>query len=615
MHQKLSRLVGIAAIALSTCTAAWAQDISSDALAQMAAVNAAKANLTPAQKKMDSRLVFGIYQATNDPRVAAFSNAIAPLSATDLAHPSQPATGLPVDSLSSVTVRVVAPISGDLNSALTAANGIVIYQSSNFGVTTVSLPVAAMESIAARPDVSRIKLPAIPHGNVGAVTSQGYVTHAANTVINSMHIDGTGVKVGVLSDSASPTRVAALIASGDLPAGTQVLPGQDGVADGGEDEGTAMMEIIHDMAPGAALAFATAFTSEESFADNIIALADAGCTVIVDDVSYFDEGVFQDSIVAKAVNTVTARGVIYFSAAANSGGLTKGTSGTYEGDFVDGGPVTGLLAADGETGRVHAFSATQNFDRLTVSTQFVILQWSDPLGAAVNDYDIFVLNSAGTSLLGFSADTQDGTGDPIELAFSGNTVAFPVNARIIVVKKSGVARAMHIDTERGGLSIATSGATFGHNAGLNTVSTAATYWNSSKTGVKPFTGFANTTETFSSDGPRKIFYNPDGSAITPNNFLFATNGGTTLQKPDVTAADGITTKTPGFNPFFGTSAAAPHAAAIAALVRAARPDYNVAQTKLAMTATALDTDAVGVDRDSGFGIAMATLAVQFALSH
>ena len=112
---------------------------------------------------------------------------------------------------------------------------------------------------------------------------------------------------------------------------------------------------------------------------------------------------------------------------------------------------------------------------------------------------------------------------------------------------------------------------------------AATFWNSAKTGTRAFTGFANTNETFSSDGPRKIFYSADGSIITPGNLLFATNGGLTLQKPDLAAADGISTHTPGFLPFFGTSAAAPHAAAIAALVRSARPTYTVAQVKAAMT--------------------------------
>ena len=165
------------------------------------------------------------------------------------------------------------------------------------------------------------------------------------------------------------------------------------------------------------------------------------------------------------------------------------------------------------------------------------------------------------------------------------------------------------------MSIATSGATFGHNAGANTVSMAATYWNSAKTGARPFTGPANTNETFSSDGPRKIFYNPNGTPITPGNLLFATNGGTTLQKPDFAAADGVSTKTPGFLPFFGTSAAAPHAAGIAALILQAKPNYTPAQVKAAMRATALDSMAAGVDRDSGYGIIDAYGAVQYAMTH
>jgi len=613
MHQTFIRIAAAATFAIAS-SASWAQDISGEALAQMAAVSAAKASLTATQKKMDSKLVFGIYKATNDPRITAFANAVPALSATDLAHPSKVATGVPATASSLVTVRIFAPISAALNSAITAANGKIIYQSTNFNVTTAAVPVTSVTSLAARADVSRIRLPAIPHSNVGAVQSQGYIAHAANTVVGSMHIDGTGVKVGVLSDSALPATVSALIASGDLPADTTVLPGQAGPSDG-EDEGTAMMEIVHDMAPGAKLYFATAFTSEESFADNILALAAAGCKVIVDDVSYFDEPAFQDGIVAKAVNQVTAQGVVYFSSAANSGSLTKGTSGTWEGDFHDGGPVTGLLASAGETGRVHAFVAGQNYDVLTAPTQFVILHWSDPVGGAANDYDVFILSPSGTQLYGYSADAQTGTGDPLELAYAGDGFQFPAGSRIVVVKYSGVARALHIDTERGALSIGTSGATFGHNAGANTMSMAATYWNSAKRGLAPFTGFPNTNETFSSDGPRKIFYQPDGTPITPGNFLFGTNGGTTLQKPDLAAADGVVTKTVGFNPFFGTSAAAPHAAAIAALVRSARPDYTVDQTKAAMRNSALDSMTAGLDRDSGYGITMATTAVQYAISH
>ena len=120
---------------------------------------------------------------------------------------------------------------------------------------------------------------------------------------------------------------------------------------GSGDEGTAMLEIIHDLAPGAQLYFATAFTSITSFANNIRALRAAGCDIIVDDVFYFVETPFQDGqapgvisttnggVVTQAVNDVTAAGALYFSSAGNEGNLNASTSGTWEGDFVDGGTV------------------------------------------------------------------------------------------------------------------------------------------------------------------------------------------------------------------------------------------------------------------------------------
>lgn len=303
--------------------------------------------------------------------------------------------------------------------------------------------------------------------------------------------------------------------------------------------------------------------------------------------------------------------------------MTFGTSGTWEGDFLSGGNIGGILATDGETGLVHNFGAggsPQTYDVLTRVGSVVSLKWSDPLGGSNNDYDLFALDSTGATLKGFSVSSQTGTQDPYEV-IGGSNCGTPKASgycgapgdRIVVVLSNGNPRALHLDTERGTLSIATDGATFGHNAGLNTVSTAATYWNSARTGTRPFTGPANPIEVFSSDGPRKIFFNPDGSQITPGNLLFGTGGGTTLQKPDVTAADGINTATPGFLPFFGTSAAAPHAAGIAALVKSARPSLTNVQLKNILITTTVDDMAPGVDRDSGYGILMALPAVQKAV--
>jgi subtilisin family serine protease len=234
------------------------------------------------------------------------------------------------------------------------------------------------------------------------------------------------------------------------------------------------------------------------------------------------------------------------------------------------------------------------------------------------------LDSTGTVLKGFSASAQLGMEDPFEIIGPGSNCGMAtatgycsaVGDRIFPVLFSGLPRALRVDTNRGRLSLATSGSTFGHNAGQNTVCMAAVYWNSAGKGAQPFTGGAvNPIETFSSDGPRKIFFHPDGTPITSGNFLFATAGGQTLQKPDFAAADGVSAKTPGFFPFFGTSAAAPHAAAIAALVKSAKPGYTNAQIYHALKSTTLDNMAAGVDRDSGYGILNALSAVKYSQSH
>jgi subtilisin family serine protease len=274
---------------------------------------------------------------------------------------------------------------------------------------------------------------------------------------------------------------------------------------------------------------------------------------------------------------------------------------------------------------VHNFgtaASPQNYDQLIGAPGPISLKWSDPLGASSNDYDLFILNSTGTTLKAFSAGVQDGRQDPYEVIGPGTGCGTAtargycaaLNDRIVVILWSGSPRALRLDTSRGQLSIRTAGSTFGHNAGASTVTAAATYWNSARTGTRPFVGASNPIEPFSSDGPRKIFYAPDGTPITPGNLLFSTNGGVTLQKPDLTAADGVSTKTPGFLPFFGTSAAAPHAAGIAALVLSARPGWSPADVVNAMRASSLDSMAPGVDRDSGAGIAMALAAVQYALA-
>ena len=88
----------------------------------------------------------------------------------------------------------------------------------------------------------------------------------------------------VLSDGIDT--LAARQASGDLPATVTVLPGEAGSG----DEGTAMLEIVHDLAPGAELFFATAGDMEAAMATNIQGLQTTfGCDVMVDDIFFRTE--------------------------------------------------------------------------------------------------------------------------------------------------------------------------------------------------------------------------------------------------------------------------------------------------------------------------------------
>jgi subtilisin-like proprotein convertase family protein len=441
----------------------------------------------------------------------------------------------------------------------------------------------------------------------GSASAQSDVTHRTAVFRGVTGFNGAGVKIGVLSDGV--TNLAAAQASGDLGAVT-VLPGQTGSG----DEGTAMLEIVHDLAPGAQLYFATAFTSITSFADNIRALRAAGCDIIVDDVGYYVESPFQDGqgpavisptnggVVTQAVKDVAALGAMYFSSAGNSGNLNDGTSGVWEGDFNLGAATVDPPIPAAGAGNFHRFTGVQDFDTLTVAGSGPIsLAWADPLGGSGNDYDLFRLNTAGTTVASSSTNIQNGNDDPYEQV--SNSTASP---RIVVVKKTGAAaRFLHLNTNRGQLSVATAGQTHGHAATSNifTFDVAATYAGFAY--PNPFST-SNVIETFSSDGPRRVFFLGDGTPVTPGNF--SSSGGAVLQKPDMTAADGVFVSGAGDFPgqFFGTSAAAPTAAAIMGLIKSQNPGFTQTQLRSALFATALDIEAPGVDRDSGIGVVMAT---------
>ena len=553
-------------------------NIGSTALEQIRALQTEKAARSPAQQKLDSQLIYAIRRNQNHPVVVGLTNLV---------------IGAHVRVDGKYLVDIYGTVATPLLNAIQAAGGEIVNGSARFGEIRALLPLARVESLAGRSDVRFIQ-PAVQSATrAGSLVTEGDATHAAGLARTNFGVNGSGVKIGVLSDSLDYLSLSQ--STGDLPPVVTVLSGQDGF---GAGEGTAMLEIIHDLAPGAQLYFATANTGPAQYAQNILDLRAAGCDILLDDLFYFNESPFQDGVIAQAVNQVTADGAWYFSAAGNEGNLTHGTSGCWEGNFSDGGPVDSPV--DGKGGRLHSFNGT-NYNEVTVSGLATVLFWSDPLAASTNDYDLYVVDPSGSYVLSSSTTVQNGTQDPYEIV----STTYP-GARIVVVKASGDARFLHLDTIRGGLALGTAGNLKGHTAATNAFSVAAVCISNSF--PNPFSGGAvNPVEPNSTDGPRRVFYHANGAAITPGNF--SATGGFVRQKPDIAAADGIRTTVPGFDPFYGTSAATPHAAAIAALLKSYQPSLTAAGLRAALTNSALDIEAAGVDRDSGAGIVMAVAAL------
>ena len=159
----------------------------------------------------------------------------------------------------------------------------------------------------------------------------------------------------------------------------------------------------------------------------------------------------------------------------------------------------------------HDFGGGANSDEIAFDPPSLItLQWADPLGGSGNDFDLFLFDATLTNLVAFSTNVQNGTQDAVETISSLNVD--DTGNRLVVVLKTGSGRFLHLNTHRGRLSVATNGQIFGHPAAKRSFAVGAV--NVAPAGGGPFTGGAtDPIEFFSSDGPRRIFFNADGSPV------------------------------------------------------------------------------------------------------
>jgi len=477
----------------------------------------------------------------------------------------------------------------------------------------------------------------------GAIVSEGDVQLRAQEARSSFGVDGSGVEVGILSDSfdqdgSADTNETDDVEGGDLPGTLNTCPDQSTPVDILEDlnnpeaadEGRAMAQIVHDLAPGARISFATAFTGLTAFAGNIEDLAAAGADAIVDDVSYFEEPFFQEGPVGVAVREVSAGGVSYFSSAGNNNLIAEGRDiASWEapqfrnsGACPIGVPPYATSCMDFDPGA--GVDSTFGFKVSAGATLTVDLQWAQSWNGVTTDIDAYLLSAVNVPLTDSESFNVTVTQRPFEFLSWTNATGTAQNVMIAINRcdlacdgtgsgDTGVPRLKLALLQNGGgvteseYPESTGGDTvgptiFGHNGAVDAISTGAIRYD---TTLAP--------EKFSSRGPLTHYFGPvNGASPAP-----PLPSPQEIHKPDLVATDcGMTsffvpTATPGLYRFCGTSAAAPHAAAVAALMRDMNPSLTPAQTRTALISSGRPVAGFGPDA-VGAGLIDAVAAVESA---
>ncbi len=437
--------------------------------------------------------------------------------------------------------------------------------------------------------------------NVGSKTSAGDNLLGAKAARDQFSVNGAGKSVCVISDGVKG--VPASQASGDLPASVEVCSQSPGSG----AEGTAMLEIVHDLAPGASLGFCSAAGGllEAIKWSAQQANGGKGCDVIVDDFFDLTEPRFQISPEMEYINKdVKQKGITYVSSAGNF------AFDNYRAYFRDA-DYSRRTAKAGfhDFGRVAGQQSEMGFPVFVGPNgrSAVFLQWSEPFGKATSDFAIKAVLDGGKDINATDSpftvdletdDIQDGTGDPLEAVIVTNKTDQRQLFFVTVNRKTGnnIVEIGLRNNGNLGSTFATDfsntvGSISGHSGAAGAISVAAV--DASNPGL-------NEIEGFSSRGAVLTNFDVDGN----RQFRFEF-------KPDITATDGVEVTGNGGFPktFFGTSASAPHIAAIAALVKNISPNANVASV---LKFSADDKGKPGPDDVWGFGLVNAQRALQLA---
>jgi hypothetical protein len=395
-----------------------------------------------------------------------------------------------------------------------------------------------------------------PH-HVDAVTSQGVALTGAGD-FQALGMQGAGVAIGVIDQEFGS--LAASQTAGELPLSLNITD-YTGTGTGGGTHGTNVAEIVHDMAPGAALYLGKIATDVQlgQALDDMIA---AGVKVIVHSMAWFAASFYDGTgPLCDIANQAESAGVQWVNAAGNS------RRNHYLAPAPDG-------FKDSDLDLRHDFGPGQNYNTISLTagtTAYLYLNW-DAYPATKIDYDLFLYDGdpdGGGTVVDWST-AKPGSG-PFGAIQPFEQIEFtpPTSGTYYIVITKASAGTANVP-----LTL------FSIGAALGTQTTAKSLMDPAVCNSVIAVAAANLSdqvEDFSSEGP-------------------TTDG---RNKPEVTGPDRVQTSLTSV--FAGTSAAAPHAGGATALLMARYPGLPPAQIRPLLLAAVKDLNTPGFDLRTGNG--------------
>ena len=475
-----------------------------------------------------------------------------------------------------VTIVTSEEAVDDVRDAMEAVGG--AYQTHYRNLLQALVPIGELEVLAERPDVQVIREPRRPIPQpalppmpmVGSQTTQGVAASNAS-VWHADGYDGTGVRVAVIDSGF--IGYSGLLGT-DLPGSVTTYDWTGTGMQADTEHGTACAEVVYDMAHGAAMDLHKVGTDVELGNAVDQAITDGADIISMSGGFLLDGPGDGTGNLADIVNDARSNGIFYATAAGNNAehcwsGTFTDTAGDDAHEWVPGVQNINYFGpGDGSAWVIPAgfpIVAGLHWDDWTVVDQ---------------DYDMELFywdGSAWQYVTGSYNDQEGGYPTPDELI----GIYAPVDAPYgIVVWRFSSTRDVCLR-----LIASHAGPDLNERVLKRSLSFPADSPDAITVGAVDVSS-PYPLESYSSRGPT---FGPGG----------ACSGGST--KPDIAAYANVDTVSYGPGLFNGTSAATPHVAGAAALVKNVYPGYTVTQLQNHLETNAIDLGNPGKDKLFGSG--------------